>query len=132
MWVWTAGNHCWCGTAADVSSAAVRAAVRPLAECEVSPCHANKDQMCGGVDRLLVYSFVCKPGDNATAVAQQVGRPPPTSYGAPNGTVWLPAEEDFTLQEKDSWFYNAQLGVRTPAELRTMCLLRGEYYTIIY
>ena len=76
--------------------------------------------MCGGVDRLLVYSFVCKPGDNATVIAQQVGRPLPTSYGAPNGTVWLPAEEDFTLQEKDSWFYNGQLGVRTPAELRTM------------
>jgi len=34
--------------------------------------------------------------------------------------MWLPAEEDFTLQDKDSWFYNAALGVRPPSELRTM------------
>ena len=34
--------------------------------------------------------------------------------------MWLPAEEDFTLSNHDSWFYNAHAGVRTPAELRTM------------
>ena len=34
--------------------------------------------------------------------------------------VWLPAEEDFTIQTEDSWFYNAHEGVRTPAELRAM------------
>eukprot|EP01049_Picozoa_sp_SAG25_P008246 SAG25_NODE_728_length_5697_cov_2.400322_2_plen_202_part_00 len=34
--------------------------------------------------------------------------------------MWLPAEEDFTLSNHDSWFYNERAGVRTPAELRTM------------
>ena len=111
---------------ADADSAGARARLRPLGECEVSPCHADKSQKCGGVDRLLVYSFVCTPGDNttgdrqATQPSRQVGRALPTSYGSANGTIWLPAEEDFTLQAKDSWFYNAALGVRLPSELRKM------------
>ena len=48
-----AGNHCWCGAEPDLRSAAARAKDRPLAECEATPCHANKDQKCGGTDRLL-------------------------------------------------------------------------------
>ena len=100
------GNHCWCGTEADAGSAAAKAKARPLAECQASPCHADKGQKCGGVDRLLVYSFVCTPGTDTRAVVRNelAGRPLPTSYGAANGTVWLPAEEDFTLQAEDSWF----------------------------
>ena len=84
-----AGNHCWCGTAADVATAAAQASVRPLAECQVSPCHADKGQRCGGVDRLLVYSFTCAHGDTVAQQNRQVtvGRPPlPTSYGSPTGT----------------------------------------------
>ena len=53
------GNHCWCGSESDLRSAAARAKNKPLAECEVTPCHADKDQKCGGTDRLLVYAFTC-------------------------------------------------------------------------
>ena len=115
-----AGNHCFCGTESDIASAAVRAKIRPLAECEVSPCHADKQQKCGGVDRLLVYSFVCTPGDTTVALpSEQTARGPlPTSYGTPNGTVWLPAEEDFTLQTEDSWFCEYQACLRPCRSLR--------------
>jgi len=53
------GNHCWCGDESDLKSAAAKAKNRPLAECEVTPCHAEKSQKCGGTDRLLVFSFNC-------------------------------------------------------------------------
>jgi hypothetical protein len=65
------------------------------------------------VNRLLVYSFVCTPG--GTTVAQWVaGGPLPTHYGSPNGTIWLPAEEDFTLQAEDSWFCESSMAVVLP------------------
>ena len=115
-----AGNHCFCGTESDIASVAVRAKIRPLAECEVSPCHADKQQKCGGVDRLLVYSFVCTPGDTTVALpSEQTARGPlPTHYGSANGTVWLPAEEDFTLQTEDSWFCEYQACLRPCRSLR--------------
>ena len=53
------GNHCYCGDEIDLKGAAVRAKGRPLSECEATPCHANKNQRCGGIDRILVYSFHC-------------------------------------------------------------------------
>jgi hypothetical protein len=53
------GNHCYCGAESDLTTAAARAKDRPLVECEVTPCHADKSQKCGGVDRLLVYNFNC-------------------------------------------------------------------------
>ena len=40
--------------------------------------------------------------------------------GDPDGAVWEPAETDFTLQNKDNWFYNGKAGVHTPAQLRQM------------
>ena len=54
-----AGNHCWCGAEANLDNPGARAKNRPLAECEVTPCHADKDEKCGGTDRLLVYNFSC-------------------------------------------------------------------------
>ena len=54
-----AGNHCWCGAESDLSGAAAKAKSRPLAECESTPCHADKAEKCGGTDRLLVYHFAC-------------------------------------------------------------------------
>ena len=63
-----AGNHCWCGSESDLSSAGARAKNKPLAECEVTPCHADKDQKCGGTGRLLVYAFKCsQPQDLSPA-----------------------------------------------------------------
>ena len=77
-----AGNHCYCGTAADLATAAAQASIRPLAECQASPCHADKDQRCGGIGRLLVYNFSCTRRDPMVE-----RRPPlPTSYGSPTGT----------------------------------------------
>ena len=46
-----AGNHCWCGAELDLKSAAARAKNRPLAECQVTPCHADPNQKCGGTNR---------------------------------------------------------------------------------
>lgn len=40
--------------------------------------------------------------------------------GDPNGADWYPAETDFTLQNGDQWFFNANAGVRSPSSLRTM------------
>lgn len=46
----------------------------------------------------------------------------PTQSGAGNadGTEFIPAETDFTLQNSDQWFYNPNAGVHPPAELRSM------------
>eukprot|EP01049_Picozoa_sp_SAG25_P008245 SAG25_NODE_728_length_5697_cov_2.400322_1_plen_427_part_00 len=77
-----AGNHCYCGTAADLATTVAQASRRPLAECQASPCHADKDQKCGGIDRLLVYNFSCTR--SGLVVAER--RPLPTSYGSPTGS----------------------------------------------
>ena len=53
------GNHCWCGNASDLSSAGAKARARPAGECQVSSCHADPSEKCGGTGRLLAYSFVC-------------------------------------------------------------------------
>ena len=42
------------------------------------------------------------------------------SSGSANGTVWMPAEADFTLQRFDQWFYARHAGVHSPKELRRM------------
>jgi hypothetical protein len=117
-----AGNHCWCGEESDLGSAAAKASQRPLSECEVTPCHADKEHKCGAVDRLLVYEFACTQDKTVPALSTHM-HSSPTSYGEPNGPTWLPAETDFTLQKQDAWFYSAQAGVHTPAELRLMCLI---------
>ena len=53
------GNHCWCGNASDLSSAGAKARARPAGECQVSSCHADPSEKCGGAGRLLAYGFVC-------------------------------------------------------------------------
>eukprot|EP01121_Diplochlamys_sp_Union-15-3_P020175 TRINITY_DN77_c0_g1_i2.p1 TRINITY_DN77_c0_g1~~TRINITY_DN77_c0_g1_i2.p1 ORF type:complete len:443 (+),score=77.55 TRINITY_DN77_c0_g1_i2:138-1331(+) len=37
--------------------------------------------------------------------------------GDPNSTVWAPPECDMTMQRYDTWFYNAEVGIHTMAEL---------------
>lgn len=70
-----AGNHCFCGNASDLNSAAAKARSRPAGECQASPCHADLDQRCGGDGRLLAYSFVCD------GPAPPVPPSPPASHG---------------------------------------------------
>ena len=53
------GNHCWCGAESDLSGTVAKAKSKPLAQCKVTPCHADKAQKCGGTNRLLVYAFNC-------------------------------------------------------------------------
>jgi hypothetical protein len=52
-----AGNHCYCGKAVAAGASAYS---RPMPECQTTPCHANPNEKgCGGVHRMLVYSFEC-------------------------------------------------------------------------
>lgn len=46
----------------------------------------------------------------------------PSSNGAgkPDGSAFIPAETDFTLQNSDNWFYSASAGVHPARELRLM------------
>ena len=54
-----AGNHCFCGSFADLATASVRSQSRPLSECRVTPCHAAPAEKCGGTGRLLAFNFSC-------------------------------------------------------------------------
>jgi hypothetical protein len=54
-----AGNHCFCGSLADLSEPAARQHARPLAECQATPCHAAPAEKCGGLGRLLAFNFSC-------------------------------------------------------------------------
>ena len=40
--------------------------------------------------------------------------------GSPTSAYWIPPETDFTVQNRDSWFYDATIGVRPAAQLRAM------------
>ena len=51
------GNHCFCGAAGSLDKA--KALLRPLPECQTSPCYANKEEKCGGKGRMLTFSFTC-------------------------------------------------------------------------
>ena len=50
----TAGNHCSCGE----SVAKDGALARPGSECNAR-CHGNTSQVCGGPDRMGVYTYTC-------------------------------------------------------------------------
>ena len=108
-----AGNHCHCGGGSDLSAAAARSHRRPLAECEVTPCHAAPAEKCGGPGRLLAFNFSCSRGP-----APPPRPPPPPPAAAPqcNRTKYKPpykfgrsfpafAEENLT-----SWGGNAVKG----------------------
>jgi hypothetical protein len=56
------GNHCFCGSVADLASAAARSHSRPQNECQSTRCHAAPAEKCGGNGRLLAYNFSCSPG----------------------------------------------------------------------
>ena len=55
------GNHCFCGSTADLATSAARNQSRPTAECQTSPCHSAPAEKCGGTGRLLAYNFSCSP-----------------------------------------------------------------------
>ena len=85
-----AGNHCWCG--ASVAAAAAQLRLRPRAECEASVCHGNtSERVCGGVGRMLVYSYSCHdcPAPPAPAPA-----PPPPPSGGDGGAFGSWAQEE--------------------------------------
>uniref|UniRef100_A0A0G4I4K0 alpha-L-fucosidase n=1 Tax=Chromera velia CCMP2878 TaxID=1169474 RepID=A0A0G4I4K0_9ALVE len=44
----------------------------------------------------------------------------PSAGGAANGSLWEPAESDFTLQKGDLWFFSPGAPVHSPRELRQM------------
>ena len=71
------GNHCYCGARAALATPAALALSRPLSECLLPPaqcpcgpakthgcacrCSGNFSESCGNTDRMLAFSFVCKP-----------------------------------------------------------------------
>lgn len=71
------GNHCFCGPATALSTPAAHALSRPESECIVPAarcpcangtvhgcgcrCSGNLKESCGDTDRLLGFSFACKP-----------------------------------------------------------------------
>ena len=58
------GDRCFCGTAADLTSAAAQARTLPKATCETVPCKGNPGQErgCGGVGRMLAFAYTCDKG----------------------------------------------------------------------
>jgi hypothetical protein len=81
------GNHCYCGAATDLATPAAHALNRPQGECLIPAvqcpcasggihgcncrCSGNLKERCGDTDRLLAFSFACKPP------------PPPPPLGMP-------------------------------------------------
>ena len=41
------------------SSIAPTRVILPEAQCELSTCHGNRSEKCGGDGALVVYSFLC-------------------------------------------------------------------------
>jgi hypothetical protein len=60
------GNHCWCGGPLAAGAGALK---RPASECEVSACHGNHAEKCGGTNRLKVYSFHCSSFSSSSSSA---------------------------------------------------------------
>ena len=78
------GNHCFCGSAADLAAAAAGSHSRPQAECQSAPCHAAPAEKCGGTGRLLAYNFSCSPGPRPpTPTPPPPPPPPPTPTPTP-------------------------------------------------
>ena len=73
-----AGNHCSCGSIADLATASARSQSRPLSECQVIPCHAAPAEKCGGTGRLLAFNFSCSgPPPGPPPVPPLPPSPPP-------------------------------------------------------
>lgn len=68
-----AGNHCNCGSVEDTDNATAHGLNRPLSECRSSNCTGNRQERCGGLDRVLTYGLNC----TTTAPAPHPGPPPP-------------------------------------------------------
>ena len=59
----SATDRCACGAAACLETAEARDRVRPLDEClrVRTNCTGNKNEPCGGLDRMLAFRFKCSP-----------------------------------------------------------------------
>jgi hypothetical protein len=54
------GDRCFCGTAADLATAAAKALAAPKDTCETMACKGNaNERVCGGSGMLLVYAYSC-------------------------------------------------------------------------
>ena len=56
------GDQCFCGTSADMSTAAAKArSIASRAQCETKPCVGDPtgEKGCGGVGTMLAYAFSC-------------------------------------------------------------------------
>ena len=68
------GNHCTCGTTADLDGAEAKSRARPLPECLAEPCSmvygdgcactGKPSERCGATERLMAYSFTCSKLDS--------------------------------------------------------------------
>jgi hypothetical protein len=76
-----AGNHCFCGSTADLATAPARSRSRPLAECQVTLCHAAPAEKCGGSGRLLTFNYSCSAGPPPPSPPQ----PPPPALASDGG-----------------------------------------------
>eukprot|EP01043_Picozoa_sp_COSAG02_P006347 COSAG02_NODE_179_length_31090_cov_49.813785_38_plen_569_part_00 len=125
-----AGNHCFCGSDSDLSTATARSQSRSLAECEVVPCHAAPSEKCGGVGRLLAYNFSCSstptppsppPRPHPGPVAPQCDRTafkPPFKFGKS-----YPA---FASENLTSWGGNAVEGDDGKYHMFTSAMSNGK------
>jgi hypothetical protein len=75
------GSRCFCGTAADLTSAAAKARALPKGACETTACQGKLgERTCGGVGSMLVYAYSC---DGAAAVAAERAG---TNYSSSSGS----------------------------------------------
>lgn len=75
------GKHCFCGTAAELGSAAAQALSVPRSQCIGVPCEASASETeCGGAATMLAYAFTCDrlpvdAADAADTVVQEFHNP---------------------------------------------------------
>ena len=88
-----AGNHCTCGDATDLLPS--KNLIRPGAECQATPCHADPAETgCGGPSRTVTYTFTCTPqppGPPTPRPSPPPPPPPPPPGGSAGGAFgrWL-------------------------------------------
>lgn len=64
------GDRCFCGTEANLSSAAAQARSEPKATCETVACRGNPGERgCGGVGTMLAYAYSCDTDPSAAMAA---------------------------------------------------------------
>ena len=83
------GDQCFCGTYADLSTAAAKArSIASRAQCETKPCVGDPtgEKGCGGVGTMLAYAFSC---DKATATDVDHQQAPQDDDGSAGGTTLI-------------------------------------------